>query len=83
MSITAATQQTHDVITVGDGTRISLQDWGSAACRLQSWLAPQRRCVGRSDGLSRSSWLSMHRARSPRPRTVEPTVERQRDGDMR
>ena len=61
-----------------------LQGLGPRAARsVQPWVAAQRRCLGRPDGISGIEGLPRHRARSPRPRSIEPALERQRDGHLR
>ena len=53
-----------------------------AAHRVQSRLATQRGGLGRPDDLLRVARFSMHRARPPRPRAIDPDVGRQRDGHL-
>ena len=48
-------------ITTEDGTTLYYEDWGSGTRRLQSRLAPQRRCLGGPDGLPGVQRLSLHR----------------------
>ena len=61
-----------------------LQGLGHGPARgLQSWMAPEFRCVGGPDVVPRLAWLPLHRARSPGPRPVEPAMDRQRHGHLR
>ena len=70
-------------ITTKDGTQIYYKELGRrAADCLQPWMAADRGRVGRPDALSGVTRLSLHRSRSAWPRTIEPAVERQRDGHV-
>ena len=70
-------------ITTKDGTRALLQGLGQgAARRLQPRLAAHRGRLGRPDAVPRRARLPLHRARPPRPRPLEPAVERQRHGHL-
>ena len=74
------------VFVRGGGRRHAdlLQGLGQrTADRLQPRLAADRRRLGRPDGVPRVARLSLHRARPPRPRPIEPAVGRQRDGHLR